>query len=184
MRSTLILLVSSAIALAACGQQEPAPEPAEVANDTAEPAPVVAAPTAQEFANTAAASDAFEIETSKVALDKSGSQNIKDFARKMIDAHNQSTAKLKTAAGAMTPPIVPDPVLTAAQQATLDNLKTASGAEFDAAYAAAQVGGHQAALDALQGYAAAGDNEAFKTLAAGLVPTVTEHFEMAKALRP
>ena len=76
-----------------------------------------------------------------------------------------------------------DDTLTADQQAALDTLKGKTGADFDSAYAAAQVDAHQKALDALNAYASSGDNDALKTFAKGLVPTVTAHLNLAKGLK-
>lgn len=136
----------------------------------------------QSFANVAAASDAFEIEASKLAATKATAAKVKTFAEQMVKAHTDSTAKLKEAAAKASPPITPVPTLSAAQQAQLDTLKSKSGAEFDRAYVDAQVTAHQATLDALNGYSAGGDVPSLKDFATKLVPIVTAHFNMAKAL--
>jgi putative membrane protein len=83
----------------------------------------------------------------------------------------------------MSPALTPDDTLAAEQQSTLDGLKGKTGADFDTAYAAAQVDAHQKALDALKGYSASGDNAALKSFADGLIPTVTAHLNMAKGLK-
>ena len=83
----------------------------------------------------------------------------------------------------MSPPITPDDTLSADQQAKLDSLKGLNGTAFDSAYASAQVEAHQKALDALNAYAASGDNPTLKTFATGLIPTVTAHLNMAKGLK-
>lgn len=143
-----------------------------------------AASAGQGFANAAAASDAFEIETSKLAQGQSQSAMIKKFADAMIKAHTDSTAKLKTAASAATPAITPDPALTAAQQQALDSLKPLKGAEFDKAYAAAQVDAHQKTLDALK--ATIGNKDVpqpLRDFATKLIPTVTAHLNLAKGLK-
>ena len=197
MTSKLLMVVSaSALALAACGQKsEDAASDLNVAADdglsvgngmTAENGMTAdaALPTsAQGFANTAAASDRFEIESSKLAASQGQSAAVKSFAAKMITAHQESTAKLKTTASGLNPPVTPDDTLSAAQQQDLDGLKGKTGAEFDTAYAAAQVKAHQAALDALNAYAGSGDTPALKDFAKGLVPTVTAHLNMAKGLK-
>ncbi|PXA86540.1 DUF4142 domain-containing protein [Nostoc sp. 3335mG] len=136
----------------------------------------------QAFANKAAASDAFEIATSKLALAKADKPALKKFAQQMITAHTASTAKLKTATGGLSPAITPDPALSADQQQTLTDLQSKSGADFDAAYKAAQVDGHEKTLDVLKAYANSGDVPALKTFASSLVPTVTAHLNMAKGL--
>lgn len=139
---------------------------------------------AQTFANAAAASDMFEVESSKLALSKSSSASVKKFADMMVKAHTESTEKLKSAAASATPPIVPNAVLTAEQQATMDKLKSASGSAFDTAYVAAQIDGHQKTLDALRAYSTAGEVPALKSLAGEMVPVVTAHLNLAKGLKP
>lgn len=138
---------------------------------------------AQLFANGAAASDAFEIESSKLAAMNGASAETKKFATQMIAAHTESTAKLKSTAGGLAPAITPDPTLTADQQAKLDDLKTKKGADFDAAYAVDQIAAHEEALSALQAYSASGDTPALKDFATGLAPKVAAHLNMAKALK-
>lgn len=187
---TLIIASAAALSLAGCGSKT---ETTSIDNttvvssetdttNTAIPAAVPLSP-GQAFANAAASSDAFEIATSQLAQTASTSAAIKAFAGKMIEAHTGSTEKLKTAAAGVSPAITPDPTLTAEQQSTLDALKTKTGADFDAAYKAAQVDGHQKTLDALKAYLASGDVPQLKTFATGLVPTVTAHLNMAKGLK-
>jgi len=194
---TIALLSATALALAGCGHKE---ETTTTTNSvTADSASttvadsgiadnsVVAAPVpsaGQAFANTAAASDAFEIAESQLAATSAHSAAVKSFATKMIEAHTGSTAKLKTVAAGLTPPLTPDPTLTADQQQKVDALKTKTGADFDTAYAADQVAAHQATLDALKDYSSSGDVPALKTFATGLIPTVTAHLNMAKGLKP
>jgi putative membrane protein len=188
-RSTIIAS-SALLALAACGRgnhNDAANSTAATGADTMNAAAPMAAPTnsnaSQTFANAAAASDAFEIETSKLALTNGSSASIKSYAQKMIDAHTASTAKLKTAAAAATPAITPDPALNAEQQHKLDELKKLNGPAFDQAYATEQAAGHQQALDTLRGYAATGDVPQLKSFATGMVPIVAAHLNMAKGLK-
>lgn len=184
-----ILATSALLALAGCGrsgetnQAAPANTMAttEGMNDMAAATP--AASPAQSFANAAAASDTFEIESSKLALTNGSSASVKSFAQKMIDAHTASTAKLKTAAGSASPAITPDPTLNAEQQQKLDQMKGLTGTAFDQAYIAAQSAGHQQTLDTLKAYAATGESAPLKTFATGLIPTVTAHLNMTKALK-
>jgi len=185
MRMAWIAVSASALALAACGdsntanQASPSAEPAATATA---PEILVPAVSGQQFANTAAASDKFEIETSRLAATKATSPEVKKFAQEMITAHTESTAKLKTAASAASPAITPAAELTPAQQQTVDNLAKKSGAEFDAEFAKTQVNAHQAALDMLKAYAATGEVPSLKAFATETVPVVTGHLEMAKAL--
>jgi putative membrane protein len=190
-RSTLIA-TTALLALAGCGQKQDnssayATNSADTFNQADASAPGAAQTPAmgasQNFVNTAAASDAFEIETSKLALNNGASASVKSFAKKMIDAHTASTAKLKTLTAGMTPALTPDPTLNAEQQQTLDRLKSPNGKAFDEAYIAGQAAGHQQTLDALKAYATTGDVPQLKSFATDLIPTVTAHLNMAKGLK-
>lgn len=185
-RLSAAAIVTLALALSACGKKDAAtPEATTAANsmagDPQSVAPAALTP-AQTFANTAAASDAFEIQASQLAEQKAQSAKVKRFAAQMIKAHTDSTAKLKTAAAGATPAITPDAQLSPAQQQTLGDLQSKSGAGFDTAYAKAQVDAHQATLDALKAYSGSGEVPSLKSFATGLVPTVTAHLNMAKGL--
>lgn len=184
--AALIAVSAVALTLAGCGKKaEPdaqATAGAEVSGTVPDGTAPVAASAGQVFANAAAASDAFEIETSRLAAEKADAAKIKTFAGQMVKAHTDSTAKLKAAASAATPPIAPDMRLTFEQQQALDALQAKSGADFDKAYAAAQVDGHQKTLDALKAYSATGDVPSLKNFATELAPIVTAHLNMAKGL--
>ena len=182
----IVITSAAALALASCGHKATTDNTstttttnvADASTNMTETAPA----DGQSFANAAAASDAFEIATSKLALSNSQSSAIKKFANQMVTAHTGSTAKLKTAAGSASPALTPDPALTADQQQQVDAMKAMTGADFDQAYAKAQVDGHQKTLDALKAYAATGTVASLKTFASTMVPTVAAHLNMAKGL--
>ena len=184
---TMMVLGTSALALAACGPKaQPADQnttitAGETMTNDAAMAPTALSP-GQEFADAAAKSDAFEIATSELASTSASAAKVKTYAASMIKMHNESTAKLKATTAGLTPAIVPDAALTPDQQGTLDGLKGKTGKDFDTAYAAAQVEAHTATLAKLKDYAATGDVPALKTFATGMVPTVTAHLNMAKGL--
>ena len=193
----LILLSGATLALAACGKHDNATTGgADTGNATdvnamasdngmaANSAATAPAPTtAQAFVNAAAASDRFEIESSKLAQGSASSSAVKKFAAQMISAHTASTAKLKGIIAGLNPPLTADDTLAPDQQQTLDSLKGLNGAAFDSAYAQAQQEPHQKTLDALKTYSSSGDNAALKSFASGMIPTVTAHLNLAKGLK-
>lgn len=186
---TLAYASAAVLALGACGRkaEEAQPAPTESVDMNADMnAPNMAVPVSggQAFANAAAASDAFEIESSKLALTASSSAAVKKFAQAMIDAHTKSTENVKTAASQASPAITPDPTLTLDQQAMIDALQGKSGADFDQAYADNQVAAHSKTLDAVKAYSANGEVPSLKAVAAEMVPIVTAHLNMAKGLKP
>ena len=178
------------VALGACGQGGSDETVATESNSMMESENValgnegaVASSGAQDFVNKAAASDRFEIESSRLAETSATSPAVKEFAAMMIKAHTDSTAKLKSTLASNPSDVTVNDALNAEQQAQLDELKTKKGADFDTAYAAAQVGGHEKTLTELRNYASNGDNDALKTFAQDLVPIVTDHLNQAKKLK-
>lgn len=198
MNRNLILSSVALLALAACGDADNAPTDADTAattttadatattdTATAPAADTAAMPdtnTAPGYATTAALSDMYEIESSRLALEKARSPEVKNFAQMMIDGHTKTTAELKslvTSAGVtVTPPSALDP----RRQGMLDELRQASATDFDTAYLDQQTSAHGEALNLHQGYAQNGDNAQLKAFAAKTAPVVQGHLDMVKKL--
>lgn len=149
---------------------------APMANDAA-PLPTDAAT----FISTAAASDEFEIESAKVALDKAQSKNVRDFAQMMITDHTKTTEGVKAAAKKANLTVSP-PQLSADQQQMLNTLKSTSSDQFDATYLQQQMPAHQQALALLQNYAEAGDTPALQDAAKTAIPIVQKHIARLEEL--
>lgn len=196
-----IILVASAsllsLSLASCGQQaqNTAASATNGAMDTADTAGAMASnamvdvqqavtptPTGQEFVDRAAKSDAYEIAAAKIAQASATSRAVKDFAAEMIKAHTESTAKIKAAAAAASPPLNPNPALTEDQNEDLAELRAKKGREFDEAYVDDQVDAHQTALAMMRDYAEHGDVVSLKTTAGEIAPVVQKHLDHAKTL--
>ena len=186
---TRIACALSPLVLAACGQGGD-----QAATDTATPtaaanADVAATPTtagaaaapatdARQFVDAMAASDMFEIESSRLAETLGKSDAVKRFARMMVEEHTKTSNELRELARGttltVTPRLMPD------QQANLDALKTA-GDGFDARYMQMQVAAHEQALRLLQSQAANGQPP-FKEFAARTEKAVGHHLEEARKL--
>ena len=74
----------------------------------------------------------YEVEASKLALQKAMAQDVKDIASSEVHDHELVNAELRTISAAQHVTIVP--TLNAEFQGKLDHLKTLSGADFDTAY--------------------------------------------------
>ena len=140
-------------------------------------------PTAQEFIDEAAKSDAFEIAAGKLAKTNAASAEVKDFAKMMVDAHNQSTAKIKKTAAGLSPALTPDATLTDGQKGKLDDLGKLKGADFDKEYIDQQVDAHEDALSLMKKYAADGKEPALKAAAQDIEPVVQQHLDRAKEIK-
>ncbi|QPQ54123.1 DUF4142 domain-containing protein [Allosphingosinicella flava] len=136
----------------------------------------------QDYAAMAAASDMFEIESSRLAQEKAQNADVKSFAAMLVTDHQKSTADLKTAAGQAQPAITVTPQMNAEQTANLEALRGASGAEFDRLYLQQQVPAHEKALAMLQGYAASGDVPSLKQHASATTGPVEKHLARAREL--
>jgi putative membrane protein len=136
-----------------------------------------------DFANAAAASDMYEVESSKLAQDKSANADLKSFAKMLVTDHTRSTADLKAAGAKANPPITPKPEMTAEQQSNLDALKSASAADFDQLYIGQQIPAHEKALAMLQSYASGGDVPELKAFASKTAPVVQTHLDKARAMK-
>jgi putative membrane protein len=165
------IVIGGAIALAACARTPP--PPVDLNNPLLAPG----------FLAQAASGDQFEIQSSQLALTASQSAGVRNFANTMISDHTRLSQAMSAAAAAarLQPPA---PTLLPAQQAMLDQLRSAgTGYSFDQAYQQAQITAHQNALTLFQNYAASGDLPPIRTAAGQAVPTIQSHLAMAQALQ-
>ena len=84
----------------------------------------------QQFASQVAISDLFEVESSKLAQEKSSQSAIKDFARRMVEDHTKTANELKMVARDIKGLDLPTR-LDADHQKKLDVLRSATGSQFD-----------------------------------------------------
>lgn len=181
-----MLLAASALAMgfAACSPENPASEATstgEVALDDdtmVDTANVDAGVT--NFVQKAALSDMYEIESSRIALERSQVQAVKDFAQMMIDAHTATTSELMPLASAAM--IAPPTALDNDHMGKLDELRKASVADFDDKYIDQQTDAHENALNLLNDFAQNGKDAGLQAFAAKTAPAVQAHLDQVKAL--
>lgn len=144
--------------------------------------PAMATPSTATFLANTAASNQFEIESSKVALTKTRNDKVKSFANQMVTDHTSAGTKFKQAVAdaKLTPP--PEK-LDAKHQALLDDLKKKDGAGFDAAYIKAQTDGHVETVGMFEAYAKGGDNARMKQFAGDMLPTLKTHLDAVRQLK-
>jgi putative membrane protein len=127
-----------------------------------------------QYIQMAAASDLFEIQSSRMALDRARDPMTKQYAQMLIDHHTTSTQALmqKVMQAGMT---MPPPALTPEQRAMMDRLRAAPAGQFDRAYFTEQVPAHRMAWQLHQGYAQSGMTPPLKEAATTVVPVVEQH---------
>lgn len=207
----MICAAALSLGLAACGGSEDTEtadtgmaDSTAMADATPTNAPAPMAGTPQEFVDMAASSDMYELEAARLAQQNGTAQPVKDFAAMMLTDHGNSSAKLKQAAQGMN--LTVPTAMMPAHQAQLDELKAASGDQFDAVYARQQVAAHEQALALMRAMAqqgtatagatgaaaggetgaatggASGGAGALAAFAAETAPVIEGHLERARAL--
>ncbi|MCA0051208.1 DUF4142 domain-containing protein [Mesorhizobium sp. B283B1A] len=178
------LLTATAAALLAC-----APAALAQTNGTksTEVAPLVADSKVdtQTFVTTVPNANAFEIQSSKLAEQKSASAGVKAFAGQMIKDHTKAGEDFKTALsqGQTTASIKPaGPALQPKEQRMLDELKGASGKDFDTKYIMMQSEAHKQAVALFSTYAKSGDDPTMKEFAKKTLPVLKMHEKHVKEL--
>lgn len=137
---------------------------------------------AQAFVAAAAQADTYEIQAARVVVTQSEDEQVKAFARLMIEHHSRTRADLAKAAAAAGAPAPPETV-SGDQQRMLGALQSLTGPDLDRAYITQQVNAHESALVTQQAYAATGDSPPLKAAAAAAVPIIQGHLDQARQLK-
>ena len=140
------------------------------------------APKTQDFVTLAAQSDMLEIESSKLALQKSDNAKTKAFADKMIKNHTTTSTELKSlVSGGKVQANAPSS-LDKPHQEKLDSLAKENGKDFTKDYDSLQLSAHKDAVSMFERYGKDGDNADLKAFAAKYLPHLREHLKMAEDL--
>lgn len=181
-----MLLAASALALgiAACAPENPASEAkstGEVALDNGTTVDTAAVDDGvKNFVEKAALTDMFEIESAKLALERSKVKAVKDFAQMMIDAHTATTNELMPLAA--TAKVAPPTALDNDHMAKLDDLRNAKVEDFDDKYIDQQTDAHENALNLMKDFSANGKDAGLQAFAAKTQTAVQQHLDQVKAL--
>lgn len=171
----LAILLGGAMVLAACSTTPPPAPPAPVDLNNPLLAPG--------FLAQAGSANQFELQSAQLALSASTNPGVQNFANTLIADHTmmgQQVAAAATSAG-LAPPA---PALLPAQQAMLDQLRSAgTGPSFDIAFQQAQISAHQQGIQLMQNYSANGDVPALRNVAAQAIPVMQKHLAMAQSLQ-
>ncbi len=142
---------------------------------------VGAAPNTEDFVNEAASSDMFEIESSKLALQR-GNDQTKKFAQQMIDDHQKTTNELKDLVNSGKVKATLPTEMSSSQKKMLARLQKMQGNDFVKRYDADQRSAHANAVDLFKRYGNGGEDASLKTWAANTRPKLEQHLQMAKEL--
>ena len=136
---------------------------------------------AQQFVTLAASTDMFEIQSSQLAQQNAQRDNVKEFAEEIIEDHTAASQQLQQIAAEENLSVPTE--MAEMHEDMLESLSGTSAADFDAAYAAAQVQAHEMALAMMTAYAENGDNDDLQAYAQKAAPVIQQHLESAQELR-
>jgi putative membrane protein len=170
-----VTLVAIIGALSSCAREErPArPAPYSARGPLPPPAPEEATSEA-EFVSENGSIDLFAIRSSELALQRSSSTRIHDFARRMIDDHKGTAAQLSLEGRRLN--LLPSATLRTSEQVMLDGLISSS--RFDADYVRDQRIVHQRAVALDATYAANGSSPTLRPVAAAALPIEQRHLRL------
>jgi putative membrane protein len=144
------------------------------------------AATSNDFVDKAAAGGIAEVEASRLALEKSASADVKDFANMMITDHSKANDELAALAKKYDIEVPDSTTLTKQAKEKILDMRDES---FDAAYADNQVKAHEEAIELFKKEAntvtddrVKGATE-LKGFAQKMLPALEKHLGMAKTLQ-
>lgn len=137
----------------------------------------------QEFFRLAYQGNNAEIQTSRLALERSQNDDIRDYAQRMITEHtraNEQLTRYATQQNIQLPSERVDPL----NQAIAARLGQLSGEAFEQAYVEAQTNAHLRTIALYRTEIAQGQTQGLRTYASQLLPNIEQHYEMASEMLP
>src|SRR6185437_1039946 len=137
-------------------------------------------PADRTFATKAAEGGQAEVALGRLAAEKAGSPQVRQFGQQMVTDHSQANQELQSIAKQqnLTLPTKPDAASTATEQ----RLQASSGTAFDSAYARDMVQDHQQDVADFQKEASSGQDPALKAFAQKYLPVLQHHLQMAQQI--
>ena len=179
MHKLILALGACTLAAGCAGNQAAAPvDPAPVVPPVDVNSPLYA----PMFLQMATSSNLWEIQSSQLAMQRSSSAAVRNFAQMIITDHQMLGQQMMAAAqsAGLTPP--PQVMMPEEQQMLAQLQATPAGPSFDMAYRDMQVAAHQKAIQLFQSYASSGDNPTLRATASQALPRLQQHMAMAQSL--
>jgi len=132
----------------------------------------------RDFMNAASRANLTELSAARLALIKSGTLFVKNFAQKMTEDHAKAQQELTSLARQENVILATSP--DTEHQHMLEQLARLSGHPFDSAYLQMQLLDHQVAVDLFRQETRQGRDDAAKAYAAKYLPDLEHHLEMLK----
>lgn len=136
---------------------------------------------AEDFVQSAAVSDMYEIEAGRLAFRRARSSAVRDAARQMVDDHVESNIQLEGALRQDLRHAVPS-ALDKRRKAMLEHLRQTGEKDFDKTYVDQQIMAHKEAIALMHHFRENGDNDALRRYAAEISPIIEGHLETMNEL--
>jgi putative membrane protein len=134
----------------------------------------------EEFAKKAAQGSMAEVKLGQLAEEKAQSEEVKKFAKRMVEDHTKANDKLKEVAMKENVNLPTD--LDSKDEAKYDSLSKLSGPQFDKAYAREMVKDHEQDIAEFRREATNGQKPDLKRFAAETLPTWQSHLKQARGM--
>ena len=134
---------------------------------------------ADDFVDEVSAKGIAEIESAKLALEKSSASDVRSFAQKIIADHTSANAKLAAIASQKKLEVATEAELTTKAKKFI--LEQREGESFDEAYANNQVKAHEETIELFQQALVSEDAE-IAAFAKATLPHLQQHLKLAKEL--
>lgn len=131
-----------------------------------------------EFARTAASGGMMEVQLGKLAAEKAGSSEVKEFGKRMQKDHAKANDELKKIAGKKDIKLPAE--MEAKHKSTVNKLSRLKGEEFDREYLETMVDDHKEDIENFQRQADKGKDPDLKKFAQDQLPLLKKHLELAQ----
>ncbi len=131
----------------------------------------------------AAMGDMYEIQASDIALQRSQNAGVKALATMIRADHAAASEQFKAKAPTAAPDVALPTALDERRQGLIDNLRSASAADFDRVFLDQQIAAHQEALTLHRGFSDNADAPALAEHARMVVPKIEGHLRKAEQLK-
>ena len=166
-------LASGAAAQSTAAQSTKAPATGDAMKSSA-----TVAASDKAFAEKAAIGGLAEVAMGKLAQEKAGSDQVKQFGSRMVTDHSKANDELKQVASSKGLSLPTD--LDAKHKSKVAKLEKLSGAQFDRAYMDDMVSDHKQDVSEFEKESKSGHDSDIKGFASKTLPTLQEHLKMAQ----
>jgi putative membrane protein len=122
-----------------------------------------------------------EVDLGRLAQDRAGSPDVREFANMMVQDHQRAGDQLKAIANKQN--VRAEAEAHDDHRDLQERLSKLSGAEFDREYMDAMVKDHEKAIDAVEAKAEKSDNADVKQWAAATLPSLKQHLDKANQIQ-